>query len=94
MIYAVRHDKHNVVKELVKLSNINHKDTWGSTALHYACDGGYAAIVETLLANGANINLPNRANETSLSLASRRGHTACISLLTGQENPPKNRRSN
>ena len=81
LIYAVRHDRFQIVKELVKVSNINHKDSAGCTALHYAADGGYAKTVEILLTNGANSQLTNSENKTPYHLACNRRHRNCQNLL-------------
>ena len=36
----------------------------GSTPLHYACDGGHAAVIEVLLARGANLEAKDNVSGT------------------------------
>ena len=36
--------------------DVDEKDSYGETSLHYAADKGHKEIVELLIANGADVN--------------------------------------
>ncbi|KAI5530243.1 spectrin binding [Trichomonas vaginalis G3] len=50
-------------------ANINVKNEYGGTALHYAAMNNSKEIAEILISNGANINVKNEYGETALHLA-------------------------
>ena len=55
----------------------------GDTALHLAAYGGHEAVVRLLLANGAQVNVRDRKDETPLDLAvSAREHAIAKLLRT------------
>ncbi len=54
-----------------KFLNINHQDTQGMTALHWAAAQGHADIVRDLLNAGANFRLVNNGGLTAFQLAQR-----------------------
>ena len=45
---------------------VNHQDSDGNTALHYACFGNYPAIAEDLVEFGGLVNIENKYHETPL----------------------------
>lgn len=49
--------------------DVNEKDEWGDTALHYSCRGGNINIIKLLLENGANINEKNKKGHTAWAYA-------------------------
>ncbi len=61
--------------------NINHQDSHGMTALHWAAAQGHNDIVKLLLDFGANINLQNAEGNTPLHLAARNGNVSTVRLL-------------
>lgn len=57
----------------------------GVTALHVAARSGNKAIVELLVANGADINQPNSQGTAALHLACRYGHVDVVASLLGRD---------
>jgi len=62
----------------MKTDEVNNR---GSTALHFAAEEGYLAVVQMLLAKHANVKKQNNGNVTPLHLAARNNHPAVIQLL-------------
>ena len=62
------------------------KNTSGSTALHIACEKGYAGIVQTLLRWGANFGILNKDEWTALILAAEGGKTNCVEKIVSFPN--------
>ncbi|UKZ83104.1 hypothetical protein TrVFT333_010907 [Trichoderma virens FT-333] len=62
---------------------INQKDGEGVTALEWAARNGHKAVVQTLLANGADVNEPDEygCRSNALNSAARRGYEAIVQLL-------------
>ena len=63
----------------------------GWTPLHVACTTDYIAVVELLLAHGADVNAETNNGYTPLSLARERQFDEIIELLrkSGAEEPAK-----
>ena len=60
----------NAVKQhLAARVDVNAKDYYGETALHYAADKGHKEIVELLIANGADVNAKLMYGTTPLDSA-------------------------
>ena len=57
-----------------------HATLGGQTALHYAAMNGHAAIVELLLAGGADANAESMDQIRLLHCAANGGHTAVVVL--------------
>ena len=53
----------------------------GETALHLAGQKDHAAVVEALLAEGADVHVKNDRGWTALHSASREGHVAVMEAL-------------
>lgn len=63
-----------MVKKLIDLgANIDAVDTAGDSPLFEAAHEGSFETVRILIERGANINLMNRKNRTSLDLANENG---------------------
>ncbi|XP_059399305.1 oxysterol-binding protein-related protein 1 isoform X1 [Carassius carassius] len=75
------------------------KSNHGWTPLHLACYFGHKDVVETLLKNGADANLPNNVGDTPLHKAAFTGrkevvmlllqYDACASVINGMAQIPK-----
>jgi len=61
---------------------VDKQEVIGWTALMCAAMDGREAIVRLLLQRGASKELQDAYGETALQHAQRRGHTACVRLLT------------
>ena len=69
-----------VKKFLAVGTDVNTKDGWEWTPLHYAAIRGHKEIAELLIAKGANVNAKEQDGYTPLHLA-RRGHKEIVELL-------------
>ena len=49
--------------------DVNAKDRWGMTPLHYATSKGHKEIAELLIAKGADVNVKRRDGQTALDSA-------------------------
>ena len=60
---------------------VRARDATGMTALHRAVWGGHPAIVQLLLAHGADIEAPDGGGQTAISLAARWGRSGLLDVL-------------
>jgi ankyrin repeat protein len=74
---------HRVVAEMLirKGAQVNSKDQFGSTPLHWAAYYGTKETVEALLNNGAEINTPTKSGMTPLDIAQGEDNTEAIAVL-------------
>ncbi|XP_052080119.1 uncharacterized protein LOC127718190 [Mytilus californianus] len=61
--------------------NVNNRDIYGSTALHFAAYHNYVEQIEILLKYGADINACDNIQERPLDTAKRHRSFRCIALL-------------
>ena len=86
---AVREGNIDVVKLQLNDENLNSKDEYDLVPLHYAANFGYMKIIELLIGEGADINLPANNGWTPIDWAGPDKET--VSLLrkhgakTGEE---------
>jgi ankyrin repeat protein len=64
-------------------ADVNAANDQGFTAMHYAAQGGRNRIVEFLAANGAKLDLKNKAGKTPLDLANVPGPTGRYMEIEG-----------
>ena len=62
-------------------ANVVDEDKGNATPLHYASQKGHTAVVELLLAAGADVTAVSGFNMTALHFASLNGHKAVVKLL-------------
>lgn len=65
-------------EELGKGADVNFKGEGGKTALHAACANGHEAIVDALLAAGADATATNDAGNTPGHYAASQRHAGCL----------------
>jgi hypothetical protein len=72
---------------------ISTRDSWGGTALHWACDRGHVGIVDLLLQSGAEKDDKTHQNMTPLHCACSAGHLDVVRVLLryGADKDAKNR---
>jgi ankyrin repeat protein len=61
------------------------KDIAGTTPLLIACRHGHTGVVQELLDNGADANIPNKDGDTPLLIASRHGDTNIVKALLASD---------
>jgi ankyrin repeat protein len=71
---------------LARGAQVNHVDNFGMTPLQYAAsiDFGDTAVLEKLIAAGADVRAKNKEGLTSLDLAKNYHHQALANLLAGK----------
>jgi ankyrin repeat protein len=77
LVYASK--KNIVLPEL--LIDVDRKDIYACTALHYACYLGHLSTVKALILKGCNVNIKNSNGETPLMLANINQRKDIIDLL-------------
>ncbi|KAI8906913.1 ankyrin repeat protein, partial [Gorgonomyces haynaldii] len=78
---TVRDGNLRQIRDMIRSGvDINQKDTFGMTALHYAAEEGHLEIVRLLLQKGALASVSNHG-ETPLQLAQDNGHSEICKLL-------------
>ena len=78
---AVEGNIEAVKQHLAAGTDVNAKEEYGRTPLHFAAGGGKEEVVELLIANGADVNGKVTAGPTPLFLAVRYGQKEVSELL-------------
>jgi ankyrin repeat protein len=74
-----RGDPIEVIKLFIQAgADVNAANDLGFTAMHYAAQTGRTQIVELLAANGAKLDVKNKAGKTPLDLAANQPGTAAL----------------
>jgi ankyrin repeat protein len=84
--------ENNTVKLLALLDEgveVNQRDEYGSTALHWAAQHGSVEMVKVLLSRGADVHLKDKAGEDAIYLAADNGNAEIVQLLTEAMNLQK-----
>ena len=85
-VSGLRNYLNNQTNEAAKKSRIRSKDSFGRTALHFACDAGVVEMVKLLVSNGANLYDADSDGCTPIHRAARNGSVEIIEfLLKSQE---------
>ena len=74
-------DVEGAIRLLAEGADVNAKDGFGMTPLHWAARWGYKAVAELLLDKGADVNAVTNSGKTALQLAEKEGHTDIVALL-------------
>mmetsp|Transcript_35795 Transcript_35795/g.63891 ORF Transcript_35795/g.63891 Transcript_35795/m.63891 type:complete len:214 (-) Transcript_35795:170-811(-) len=61
--------------------NIDHRDKWDRTALHWAAENGHSEAVSTLIFLGADPFAKDGVGRTGMHLASRAGHLETVKAM-------------
>ena len=73
LLLSVLNSQTEVIKLLIaEGADLDGKDKFGNTSLHYASQHGSKGIVELLISNKANINTKNKVGETPLDIAANK----------------------
>ena len=70
-----------VKQHLAAETDVNAKNEWGGTPLHYATFGGHKEVVELLIASVSDVNAKDVGGATPLHLASLVGNKEVVELL-------------
>ncbi|XP_059171171.1 ankyrin-3-like [Physella acuta] len=72
LMFAVQRSFTDIIIQLLKQgADVNHRDKYDNTAVHYSAKTGNFEHFKMMALAGADIALPNKNNETPLILASR-----------------------
>jgi ankyrin repeat protein len=74
---------------LSKNADLSACDLYGETALHYAAERGYLAIVEALVDAGSELAMLDTGGRTPLRCAQLKQHHAVVALLASKTVVPK-----
>jgi hypothetical protein len=86
LIEAVKNGEINSVENLLNCGEeIDQKDDYGWTALNWAAGKGFTAIIEKLIAEGADITNAGRDNRTPFQIALAAAHEESASVLRHAE---------
>lgn len=78
---AVIGDLREIKKRIAKGANVDYKDSFGMTALHYASDHHHIKIVKFLISHGADVNARQWEGRTPLNYATANGDMKISKLL-------------
>ena len=62
-------------------ADVNAKDAFSNTALHFCARNGYQMVIEQLIHSNSNLDLQNSNGESALHLAAKYGHAECVDIL-------------
>ncbi|PCD37250.1 hypothetical protein AU210_005753 [Fusarium oxysporum f. sp. radicis-cucumerinum] len=81
LVLAVRHGRKLAYKKLLELGTVNICGENRRTALIEAASVKNLALMETLIEDGAMVDLPDNTGQTALMEASKHGHAQIVKLL-------------
>jgi len=81
LLRAVHQDNLETARKLIREGGVNVANRYGVTPLSLACGNASTAMVELLLASGADPNAALRGGETPLMTAARAGKTEPVKAL-------------
>mgnify|MGYP001134758570 CR=1 FL=1 len=74
-------DAFNRYVEKKNPDELNTPDISGTFLIHYAVDGGFLDICQTLVEKKASINVANRQDESPLHIAAKKQYTDICAFL-------------
>jgi ankyrin repeat protein len=83
LFWTVENNQPEVAKWIIckQGANVNVKDKYGYTPLHFAAEKGHTAVAELLIKAGADFDAKNDTGDTPLHKAAWKGHTTVVELL-------------
>lgn len=79
---AVIRGYNNIAEIFIKSNaNLNYKDVYGNSALHYCAKVNNIVVARMLLEYKADVNIQNLSKETPLHFAARYNHLEIVKLL-------------
>ncbi len=79
---AIIRGYNNIAEVIIKSgANLNFKDVYGFTALHYCAKMNNIEIAKLLIENKADVNILNLSKEAPLHVAARYNHQEIVKLL-------------
>ena len=82
IVAAIRLGNIEAIKQhLAAGTDVNAKNEWGGTPLHFATFGSHKEVVELLIAKGADVNAKDGVGETPLHWAAKEGNKEVVELL-------------
>ena len=96
LLKCARLDNEPVARRLLEHSgvNIRARNDLGQSALHLAADQASVAMIETLIANGSDVDATDREGLTALHLGARRGEVEIVRALARDSKGSPNREKN
>ncbi|CAB3979635.1 Myotrophin [Paramuricea clavata] len=83
LLWGVKNGDLDKVRELVekKGCNVNGELMNGRNPIHFAADYGQREVIDYLVNQGADMNVPDKHGITPLLAAIYEGHLECVKLL-------------
>jgi len=79
---AVENGDAAAVKQFIDAgADVDVRDKWGNTPIHYACELGHTDVVRLLLKRGADVNECDEISWTPLHVACEHGYANLVRLL-------------
>ncbi|MBL0318082.1 MAG: ankyrin repeat domain-containing protein [Alphaproteobacteria bacterium] len=87
LIVACKYNRNKIARKLIKLGcDLDEKDSWGNTAVHYAAMNNRNSVLQRLANAGANMATKNGQDTTPSGLALSYGHYEAAAYLAVFEN--------
>ena len=78
VMWACQYGNANIVRRLLLFADLNNRDDYGGTALHYAVLYNFPDCVELLAGAGADWNVMNNGGHSPFTLAARLGFSGIL----------------
>lgn len=81
LLWGVKNGDVEVVKQGINKETVNKEISGGRNALHFAADYGQTDVIQCLIDNGADVNLPDKHGISPLLAAIWESHLDAVKLL-------------